>query len=85
MIVLWRRCIQSSVRTELENQVEQVEWFEQDVDGWWANRRLADCIILGHGQTKDEALHDLEFQVAGFENFMKRNRSESAEPMAPTR
>jgi hypothetical protein len=45
---------------------------EQDEDGWWAHQKLDDWTVLGHGGTQEEALTDLEKQVAGFADFLKR-------------
>ncbi len=59
-------------RTKRENPMRQIARFEQDADGWWANRKLGEDNILGHGRTKEEALVDLEHQVAGFLDFLKR-------------
>jgi hypothetical protein len=72
---------QTGEKTELENPMKQTAMLEQDADGWWANRRLDDCTILGHGRTKEEALADLEKRVAGFADFLKRTRGKASESL----
>jgi hypothetical protein len=57
-----------------ENPMKQTPRFEQDGDGWWASRTSGKDNILGHGSTKEEALADLEHQVAGFLVFLKEHR-----------
>jgi hypothetical protein len=59
--------------------MQQSTILEHDADGWWANRRLDDCTILGHGQTKEEALADLERRIADFNEFLKRRRRNAQE------
>lgn len=59
-------------RIELENPMKQIARFEQDVDRWWANRKPGEGTILRHDITEQEALEDLEHQVASFADFLKR-------------
>lgn len=47
--------------------------FERDGDGWWASRRFGEDNILGRGSTQEEALVNLEYQVAGFLDFLKEH------------
>jgi hypothetical protein len=56
--------------------------FEQDGDGWWANRNFGEDNILGYGDTKEEALVDLDLQVAGFVDFLKRTAKNVAQSQA---
>jgi hypothetical protein len=71
---------QTSQRTKREKSLKNKARFEREADGWWAIRSLGEDNILGRGKTKEEALMDLERQVAGFANFLRstgRNVPES--------
>ncbi len=63
---------QTAQRTKRKNPMRQAARFEQDADGWWANQKIGEDNILGHGSTKEEALVDLGYQVVGFLDFLKR-------------
>jgi predicted RNase H-like HicB family nuclease len=45
---------------------------EFEADGWWASCKFGDDTVLGHGSSREAALEDLERQVEGFVNFLKR-------------
>ncbi len=57
----------------MEIPVKHTAILERDADGWWASRKVGEDNILGHGITEEIALADLEFQVAGFMDFLKKN------------
>jgi len=65
---------QTSEITKRKNPSQQTTGFQQDAAGWWANRKLGEDNILGYGRTKEEALADLENQVAGFLSFLETTR-----------
>ena len=37
------------------------------------NRQVGVDTVLGHGRSEVEALQDLEYQIARFEDFLKRD------------
>ena len=47
---------------------------EQDAEGWWANRQVGVDTVLGHGRSEEEALQDLEYQIARFSDFLRRSQ-----------
>lgn len=60
--------------------MQQKATLQQDADGWWANQRLDDCTIWGHGKTEEQALADLERRIAGFLDFLKRTAGKAPDP-----
>jgi predicted RNase H-like HicB family nuclease len=56
-----------------ENPMKKTAKLQKEADGWWAIRSLGEDNILGHGKTREEALVDLERQVTGFLDFLKRS------------
>jgi hypothetical protein len=69
---IWRTgFFQPLARMKRKNPGKQKTGFLRDADGWWANRKLGEDNILGYGKTKEEALSDLENQVAGFLDFLE--------------
>jgi hypothetical protein len=76
---------QPSSRTKQANPRKQTARFERDGNGWWANRKFGEDNILGYGGTKEEALADLEHQVAAFLDFLQRTGRKVSERNASSR
>jgi len=70
-ILHMRSLFQSSKRTTREKSIKKAARFKKEADGWWAIQNLGEDNILGHGSTKEEALVDLEHQLASFVKFLR--------------